>query len=110
MTKKMRTRRKIKAVSKIKEEVKETPSKELWTNILENFFYGFIGATIVVFITLRHDSLVFMGYLVYYFYLGKVVNRPKYITSLGKFIVFPIPTAIGAFSGYKLAEILVNYF
>ena len=105
-------RRKIRTrgIKKIREEVKETPKKELWLNIIENFFYGFIGATIVVFITLRHDSLVFIGYLAYYFYLGKVVNRPKYITSLGKFIVFPIPTAIGAFTGYKLAEILVNYF
>jgi len=99
-----------KAIHKVKDEIKETPKKELFGNIWVNFLYGFIGATIVVFITLRHDLLVLLAYLVYYFYLGKVVNRPKYITSLGKFIVFPIPTALGAFSGYKLAEVLVNYF
>jgi hypothetical protein len=44
-----------------------------------------------------------MGYIIYYFYVGKVINRPKYVTSLGKFIMFPIPTSLGAFLGYKLA-------
>lgn len=37
---------------------------------------------------------------------GKVINRPKYITSLGKFIIFPVPTSLGAFIGYKLAYVL----
>jgi hypothetical protein len=46
--------------------------------------------------------------MIYYFFLGRVVNRPKYVTSLGKFIVFPVPTALGAFAGYKLAYILTN--
>jgi hypothetical protein len=47
---------------------------------------------------------VLLGYVIYYFYVGKVINRPKYVTSLGKFIMFPIPTSLGAFVGYKLAE------
>jgi len=42
----------------------------------------------------------------YYFYVGKVINRPKYVTSLGKFIMFPVPTALGAFTGYKFAGLL----
>jgi hypothetical protein len=41
--------------------------------------------------------------------LVKVVNRPKYVTDLGKFIVFPVPTAIGAFVGYKVAPLLVSF-
>jgi hypothetical protein len=41
--------------------------------------------------------------------MGTIVNRPKYVTDLGKLIVFPIPTALGAFTGYKLAYILTLY-
>ena len=51
---------------------------------------------------------VLLAYLAYYFFLGKVVNRPKYVTSLGKFIIFPIPTAIGAFIGYKVTPLLIT--
>jgi hypothetical protein len=46
--------------------------------------------------------------MVFYFFLGKIVNRPKYVTDLGKFIVFPVPTALGAFIGYKLSPYLIN--
>jgi hypothetical protein len=52
------------------------------------------------------DIAVLIGYMTYYFFVGRVINRPKYVTSLGKFIVFPVPTALGAFIGYKLAYIL----
>ena len=31
---------------------------------------------------------------------------PKYVTDLGKLIVFPIPSALGAFTGYKLSLII----
>jgi len=71
--------------------------------------YGFLGSIIVVFIANRIDMAVLLGYLCYYFFVGKVINRPKYVTSLGKFILFPIPTAIGAFIGYKLAGYLSMY-
>ena len=62
----------------------------------------------IVALTLKIDIAVLLAYLVYYFFLGKVVNRPKYVTSLGKFIVFPIPTAIGAYIGYKITPILIT--
>ena len=74
-----------------------------------NFLYGFLGAAVVVSITVRIDIAVFLAYLSYYFFLGKIVNRPKYVTDLGKFIVFPIPTAVGAFTGYKLAPHIINF-
>jgi hypothetical protein len=41
--------------------------------------------------------------------MGRIVNRPKYVTDLGKLIVFPIPSALGAFSGYKLSLLLITY-
>ncbi len=95
-----------KQLKQIKEDYKNSSTKEIWQGIRDNFIYGFLGATLVVFIATRADIAVLIGYLLYYFFLGKVVNRPKYVTSLGKFIIFPIPTALGAFSGYKLAYVL----
>ena len=50
----------------------------------------------------------FINYIIYYFYMGKIVNRPKYVTDLGKLIVFPLPSALGAFTGYKLSYILLH--
>lgn len=96
------------SLKKIQEEYRETPTKEITNAIIENFVYGLLGSILVVFIVAKVDTLVLLGYMSYYFYLGKVVNRPKYVTSLGKFIVFPVPTALGAFTGYKLAYLMSN--
>jgi hypothetical protein len=41
-------------------------------------------------------------------FMGKIVNRPKYVTDLGRMIVFPIPSAIGAFTGYKLSYLMIE--
>jgi hypothetical protein len=51
---------------------------------------------------------VLLGYLLYYNFMGTIVNRPKYVTDLGKLIVFPIPSALGAFAGYKLSYLLLQ--
>ena len=97
------------SLKNIKKEYRETEPSEIRRAILENFVYGFLGSVLVVFIAERIDILVLLGYMVYYFYVGKVINRPKYVTSLGKFIIFPVPTALGAFVGYKLAYLLSTY-
>lgn len=94
------------SLKKIQKEYRETPKVEVLRAVIDNFTFGLLGAILVVFITEKVDILVLLGYMTYYFFLGRVVNRPKYVTSLGKFIVFPAPTSIGAFTGYKLAYIL----
>jgi hypothetical protein len=91
----------------IVKEWKEASSKEIWEAARDNFIFGFIGATLVVFIATRTDLAVLAGYITYYFFMGKIVNRPKYVTDLGKKIMFPIPSALGAFAGYKLSYLLV---
>jgi len=93
---------------KIVKEYKNATTFEIWEGIRDNFTFGFIGATLVVFIATRTDIAVFIGYIVYYYYMGRIVNRPKYITDLGKLIVFPIPSALGAFTGYKLSYTLIG--
>lgn len=95
-------------VRKLVKEYKNATTKEIWEGVRDNFLFGFIGATLVVFIATRTDIAVLIGYLVYYMFMGKIVNRPKYITDLGKLIIFPIPSALGAFVGYKLSYILLG--
>ena len=95
-------------ISKIVKEWNEATPFEVWEGVRDNFTFGFIGATLVVFISTRVDIAVLVGYLVYYFFMGKIVNRPKYVTDLGKLVVFPIPSALGAFAGYKLSYILIQ--
>ena len=93
---------------KIVKEWNEATNAEIIEGIRDNFIFGFLGATIVVFISTRADIMVLAGYITYYYFMGRIVNRPKYVTSLGKLIVFPIPSALGAFAGYKLAYIIQN--
>lgn len=90
-------------------EWKEASRKEIWEAIRDNFIFGFIGATLVVFIATKTDLAVFIGYFTYYLFMGKIVNRPKYVTDLGKKIMFPVPSALGAFTGYKLSYLLLNF-
>ena len=99
----------MKRTKKIISEFKEAKPREISYAIWENFFFGFSGAIIVPFIALRMDLAVLCGYLIHYFYISKVINRPKYTTSLAKFILFPIPTAFGGFVGYKIAYFVSQY-
>jgi len=94
---------------KLINEYKDANPGEIRYAVLENFFFGLSGAIIVPFIALRIDIAVLIGYMIHYFYISKVINRPKYTTSLAKFILFPIPTALGAFIGYKIAYFASQY-
>ena len=94
---------------KIRKEFREASKKEVSYAVFENFFFGLSGAIIVPFIALRMDIAVLIGYMIHYFYISKVINRPKYTTSLAKFILFPIPTALGGFTGYKIAYFVSQY-
>lgn len=70
--------------------------------------WGFLGNSIVVFASKELDFLVLINYIVYYILISYIVNRKKYETMLGKFIVLPGSAAIGAFTGYKLAQIIAQ--
>jgi hypothetical protein len=102
---------KMKKKTKIQQIVRdwqEATQAEVWEGVRDNFLFGFIGATLVVFIATRTDLAVLIGYITYYFFMGRIVNRPKYVTDLGKLVVFPIPSALGAFAGYKLSYLLIQ--
>lgn len=101
---------KISRYKRIYKEYKNATKQEIWEGVRDNFIWGFLGSTLVVFVTTEMDLAVLIAYLAYYFYVGRIVNRPKYVTELGKLIVFPIPTALGAFIGYKLSYLLAQLF
>ena len=85
-----------------------TTPNELLRETLINFMWGFLGNSIVVFVAKELDFLVLINYIVYYILISYIVNRKKYDTILGKFIVLPGSAAAGAFTGYKVAQLLVN--
>ena len=87
-------RRQKAQIQKIVKEYKNATTKEIWEGVRDNFTFGFLGAMLVVFIATRTDLAVLVGYLVYYAYMGRIVNRPKYVTDLGKLIVFPLSFSI----------------
>jgi len=96
-------------LSTIVDDYHSSTPQEVWIDgVLYNFIYGFLAAVILVAVNLGIDIAVLISYMIYYFFLGKIVNRPKYVTDLGKFIVFPVPTALGAFLGYKVAPYLIQ--
>jgi hypothetical protein len=101
-------RRQKAQIQKIIKEWKDASPKEVWEGVIDNFIFGFLGATLVVFIATRTDIAVLVGYITYYTFMGKIVNRPKYVTDLGKMIVFPYPSALGAFTGYKLSYVVLE--
>jgi hypothetical protein len=102
------TRRYRLKYQKIVKEWRNATPQEVWEGIRDNFTFGFLGAILVVFIATETDLAVLLGYFIYYIFMGKIVNRPKYVTDLGKMIVFPVPSALGAFTGYKLSYWLIN--
>jgi hypothetical protein len=89
-------------------EWKNATPQEIWEGVRDNFIFAFISATIVVFAATKVDLAVLIGYFSYYLFMGRILNRPKYVTDLGKLIVFPIPSTLGAFVGYKLSCYLIK--
>lgn len=86
----------------------ETSARELIEETIVNFLYGFIANTVTVFIILKYDVAILINFLLYYMFVSIVINREKYSTKVGKFMVFPAAAALGAFVGYKLAFVISN--
>lgn len=98
-----------KSFEKIVKEYKDATTREIVEAIIDNALYGFLGAVIVVAIATKMDIAVLGAYFIYYSYVGKIINRPKYVTDLGKIVIFPTSSALGAFTGYKLSYYLLEW-
>ena len=101
-------RKNRKSFQKIVKEYKDATTREIVEAIIDNALYGFLGAVIVVAIATKMDVAVLGAYLIYYSYVGKIINRPKYVTDLGKIVIFPTSSALGAFTGYKLSYYMLE--
>jgi hypothetical protein len=95
-------------LNKIVKEYKDATRQEIWEGVRDNFTWGFLASIIIVFVSTKSDIAVLLSYIVYYTFLSRVLNRPKYITDLGKLVIFPYPSALGAFVGYKLSSYLLT--
>ena len=84
----------------------KTSISELTIESLINFCWGFVGNSIVVFMAKEFDLAVFINFFLYYLLISYVVNRDKYKTRLGRFIVLPVSASLGAFTGYKIAQLI----
>jgi hypothetical protein len=83
-----------------------TSPGELIRETLINFTWGLLGNSVVVFVSKEMDFMVLINYILYYILISYIVNRKKYETMLGKFIVLPGSAAIGAYTGYKIAQLI----
>jgi hypothetical protein len=100
--------RKKQPLNRIVKEYKDATRQEIWEGVRDNFIWGFLASIIIVFVSMKADIAVLLSYIVYYMFLSRIINRPKYITDLGKLVVFPLPSAIGAFVGYKLSSYILT--
>ena len=88
-------------------DAKTTPL-EIFQESLVNYGWGFLGNSIVVFMAKQIDIAVFINFILYYTLISFILNRNKYETKLGKFIVLPMAAALGAYSGYSFAKWLAT--
>ena len=95
-------------LNKIVKEYKDATRQEIWEGVRDNFIWGFLASIIIVFVSTKSDFAVLVSYVAYYTFLSRIINRPKYITDLGKLVVFPYPSALGAFVGYKLSSYILT--
>jgi hypothetical protein len=84
-------------------DAKTTPLEIIYESLI-NFTWGFLGNSLIVLMAKGLDAAVFINFILYYTLISFILNRAKYETNLGKFIVLPFAAALGAFSGYIFSK------
>ena len=88
----------------------KTSISELLRETLINFSWGFFGNSIVVFMAKEIDLAVLINFFLYYMLISYIVNRAKYESIFGKFVILPGSAALGAYTGYKVAQLISQVF
>lgn len=88
----------------------KTSPGELAQESLINFLWGFAANIMTPFIAARIEAMVLVCFVLYYFLISYILNREKYETKLGRWLVMPVPAALGAFASYKVAYLLIDHF
>ena len=84
--------------------------REVFKESIINFIWGFTGNIMTPFIVAKFDAGVIAGFFSYYIVISYVLNRSKYETWFGRWVILPIPAALGAYSAYKIGFIIINLF
>ena len=87
----------------------DTSVWELTRETLINFSWGFFGNSIVVFMAKEIDVAVLINFFLYYMLISYIVNRAKYESIFGKFVVLPGSAALGAYTGYEVAQLISKF-
>lgn len=77
---------------------------EILRAFIQNLFYGFVAGLVPTAVVSGNDKGVIVAVLLYYSFLSMILNRPPYVTKLGKFVIFPLSCTVG----FYLAYLLVN--
>jgi len=86
----------------------ETTPKELALEFVINFTYAFVANIMTPFIVLKFDIGIFIAFLMYAYMLSYILNRDKYESKLGRYIMMPLPYTFGAFTAIKLGYVIAN--
>ena len=99
-------------------DAKDVSWQEILQHSFVNFLYGFTGGTSIAFLTLfvfavkNSDNLLinlilfFIGLFSHYQIESKILNRNKYVTKLGRNVIFPLPKTIGFILGAYLSTLI----
>jgi hypothetical protein len=71
-----------------------------------NFLYGFLSGLTISAISLNNPLIIFGSYYLLKQTEGRILNRHKYVTKLGKNYIFPIPSTVGFLSGWKISLVI----
>lgn len=82
--------------------------KELSFEFIVNFLYAYIANVTTPFIVQKYDFGVFIGFFIYYYFLSYILNRDKYESKFGRYILLPVPCVLGAFTSYKTGYLIIN--
>lgn len=86
----------------------QTTLKEMIIEFIINFIYAFAANVMVPFIILKSDVGILLSFGLYYFMLSYILNRDKYESKLGRYILMPVPCILGAYFAIKIGYTIAN--
>lgn len=81
----------------------QTNVREVLQHVWVNFLYGLFSGLVITAVSIGFDYLIVFAYYGLKQVEGKILNRNKYTSRLGKNIIFPFPSLIGFILGYKIS-------
>lgn len=87
-------------------DAKDVTWLEILQHCLVNFLFGFTSSVVILSLTMGYGWLVFLSYYIHKNFESKILNRNKYVSKIGKLLIFPIPSTLGFYLGWKLTQLI----